>query len=58
LRGFVKEQYHMNVIGHNYKFIHRDTGHPIAGYNIFLNNRSGICQPDVRGVDGAAPYDP
>ena len=37
-RGFVKRKDNMDVIGHDYKFIHRDSRDPIAAQNIFLRN--------------------
>ena len=50
------QQYQMDVIGHDYVFIHSYTGDVIAGNDIFLDNFTMFGKSNLRGVEGAAPY--
>ena len=47
----------MNVIWHDHEFIYSHAGYAIAGENMLTGDLSGFCQPNMRGVEGAAPYD-
>ena len=46
------------MVWHDYKFIHRDATNTVARYDVFLNNMSDFGQLYMRGVEGAAPYNP
>ena len=46
----------MDVIGHDYELIDRNTGDAIAGKDIFLHDLTASGKSNVRGVEGAAPY--
>ena len=54
--SFVNQQYQMDVIGHDYELIDRNTGDAIAGKDIFLRNLTISAKSNIRGVEGAAPY--
>ena len=56
-RSIVNKQQNVNMIGHNYIFINRNTSDTVSGQNVALYNLPQFRQLGIRGVEGAAPYD-
>lgn len=52
----INHQNKMDVIWHNYIFIYVDIANFIARKKTFFCNMTHRGQPDLRGVEGAAPY--